>query len=155
MLIKMIDQFRKSEILSFILRLIVGGIFVYAGVTKLYSPRDFAQIIQNYQIVPEVFTNLIAILLPWLEIYSGLFIIFGLFSRSASITLILITIIFIIALLSAYFRGLNIDCGCFSQATRVDMSKIIADVFLLLFCWHLVIYPSKILSLDRLFKRLS
>jgi uncharacterized membrane protein YphA (DoxX/SURF4 family) len=149
-----INQIRQSRYLSLVLRIIVGSIFFYTGFIKIHNPGEFALMIQNYQMVPVILTNLLAILIPWLEIYTGLFIFLGLFSRASALTLSFLTSIFVIALLSALFRGLDIDCGCYGSGSEIDFSKILADIILLLFCLHLVVYPSVLFSLDRLFKRL-
>ncbi len=149
------NQIRQSRYLSLVLRIIVGSIFMYTGFIKIHNPGEFALSIQNYQIVPVILTNLLAILIPWLEIYAGLFIFSGLFSRASALILSFLTSIFIIALLSALFRGLDIDCGCYGLGSAIDFIKILADILLLLFCLHLVVYPSVLFSRDRLFKRLS
>ena len=154
MLRKFFIAFIKSVWLSLFFRLIVGIVFIYAGITKFNSAGEFAHTIQNYQLLPLMFTNLIAIFLPWLEIYCGVFLLIGFFPRSSAVILTFLNSVFIIALLSAYMRDLDIDCGCFGQSTKVDSSKIIADIFLFLFCVHLIKYPAERFTLNSLFKRL-
>ncbi len=149
-----IHRIRKSGYLSLVLRIIVGIIFLYTGMIKLQNPGEFAVSIQNYQIIPVALTNLIVIILPWIEIFSGCLLIFGVYSRASAIILSILTGIFIIAMFSAYLRGLNIECGCYGPGSTIDIYKILLDVLLLLFSIHLVIYPSRMISLDRLLKRL-
>ncbi len=53
-------------------RLFLGGVFVYASIDKVLHPAAFAEVIYNYQIVPEIFINLVALILPWLEALIGI-----------------------------------------------------------------------------------
>ena len=149
-----IHWIRKSGYVSLVLRVVVAIIFLYTGMIKLQNPGEFAVSIQNYQIIPVALTNLIAIILPWIEIFSGCLLIFGVYSRASAVILSILTGIFIIAMFSAYLRGLNIDCGCYGPGATIDIYKILLDVLLLLFSIHLVIYPSRMISLDHLLKRL-
>ena len=61
------------------LRLVLGGIFIYASLDKIVHPRAFAEIIYNYQILPGSLINLSAVILPWLELFLGLLLISGRF----------------------------------------------------------------------------
>jgi uncharacterized membrane protein YphA (DoxX/SURF4 family) len=64
--------------LSFIaLRLFLGLVFVYASFDKILRPAAFAEIIYNYQILPEALINFTSIFLPWLELHLGLLLILG------------------------------------------------------------------------------
>ena len=53
-----------TRFLSFILRLVVGGIFVYAGVVKIFDPAQFANDVANYRLLPSALVNFVAITLP-------------------------------------------------------------------------------------------
>jgi uncharacterized membrane protein YphA (DoxX/SURF4 family) len=155
MFINYINRIRQSDYLSLAFRVVVGIVFLFTGLTKVVAPGDFALTIQNYQIIPEISTNLIAVLLPWLEIFGGILLLSGLFGRGSALLLAALTIVFIIALTSAYLRGLNIECGCYGQGTKITLDKILLDVGLLLACLHLIKFPAKKFALDHLFKRLS
>jgi len=128
----------KHPYLSYLFRFIVGAIFIFAGVQKIFSPADFSLSIQNYLILPVSMTNLVAIFLPCLEIYCGIFLLAGIFTRASAILVSFLNVIFIIALFSALVRGLDISCGCFGSGTPVDWSRIIEDFILLAMSLHLV-----------------
>ena len=100
----------------FWIRLILGGIFVYASLDKIHHPAAFAQAINNYQILPDVFINLTAIVLPWMELMLGFFLIFGLWLPGATILANLLLITFFSALAFNAARGLNVHCGCFGSS---------------------------------------
>ena len=61
--------------------LIVGGIFVYAGVSKVLDPAQFANDIDNYKTLPWFVSVRLAFYLPWLEIFCGLAVISRFFYR--------------------------------------------------------------------------
>ena len=94
---------------------VVGGVFVYAGAAKVLDPARFATSIFNYHLLPWPLCALLALYLPWLEIFCGGALIV---KRPASGALFIITtlcVIFLGALLSAKVRGLNIECGCVGE----------------------------------------
>ena len=96
-------------------RVILGGLFLIAGVTKAYDPAAFATEIQNYQLLPWVGDVLLSLFLPWVEIFAGCALFFKRFERGALLLISAMLIAYSIALVSAIVRGLNIDCGCFGK----------------------------------------
>ena len=102
-------------IVLYLIRIVIGALFVFAGATKAYDPAAFASEIQRYQLLPWLFGALLAAYLPWLEITSGLFLILGRFERGALLLVSVLLLTFTIALGSAIARGLSIDCGCFGK----------------------------------------
>ena len=97
-----------------VFRLILGGIFIYASLDKIAHPEQFAKIVYNYKILPHSLINIFAIILPWLELICGVFLIVGIFVQSSSAILSLLLVSFIIALSVNFLKGLDINCGCFS-----------------------------------------
>ena len=111
-----------------ILDLVVGGLFVYAGVLKILDPTQFAIDIDNYKIVPWFVSVRLAFYLPWLEILCGLALITRWLYRGGLSILTALTSIFILASVIAKARGLDITCGCFGHASKY-----------LNFSWHLAL----------------
>jgi putative oxidoreductase len=101
-----------------LLDVIVGGIFVYAGVIKAIDPVQFANDIDNYKALPWFVSVRLAFYLPWLEILCGLALIFRFFYRGGLSILSMLTLIFIGATIAAKTRGLDISCGCFGHASQ-------------------------------------
>src|SRR5436853_3641458 len=101
-----------------ILDLIVGGIFVYAGVLKVLDPVQFANDIDNYKTLPWFFSVGFAFYLPWLEILCGLGVIFRFLYRGGLSILTGLILVFIGATIAAKVRGLDITCGCFGHASQ-------------------------------------
>ncbi len=119
------------KIFRFLLGLVIGGLFIYAGTQKLLDPAAFQIDISNYQLVPFSAAGALAVYLPWLEILSGA----ALLGRrpAGAILLLLMTLVFTIAIASAWARGLNINCGCFGGGeTATNYPLALARNFLLL-----------------------
>ena len=101
-----------------ILDLIVGGIFIYAGVIKALDPVQFANDIDNYKTLPWFISVRLAFYLPWLEIVCGLTLIFRFLYRGGLSILTALILIFVGATIAAKARGLDITCGCFGHASK-------------------------------------
>jgi len=124
--------------LYFWVRLLLGIIFVLASVDKIIHPAAFAEIIYNYQILPGELINLTAIILPWLELILGVFLILDLWLPGAVLLSNLLLVTFFGALVFSLARGLDIHCGCFSTSQEATLNLymclyVIRDgIFLLL-----------------------
>jgi len=115
---------------------LVAAIFIFAGVSKILDPTTFARDIDNYRLLPYLMVTLIAVILPWLEVFCGVFLIIGKWKKGAAFTLLVLTFIFLIAIGSAVARGLDITCGCFSntiEGTKVGFTRLIEDGILFIF----------------------
>jgi uncharacterized membrane protein YphA (DoxX/SURF4 family) len=95
-------------------RLGLGGLLVLAGFLKLRAPSAFATEIANYQLLPSV-APYVAVTLPMIELVLGGTLIAAprVWRRSAALGAALLLVGFTVAVGAAYFRHINIDCGCF------------------------------------------
>jgi putative oxidoreductase len=122
--------------LQVLCRFIMGGLFIYAGIPKVADPHGFANIIHNYKLLPDILVTLPAIVLPWLEIAAGFFLVAGIFRRTSAIVLSSLLLVFTIAISINLIRGINFDCGCFSTVTSESGSDpvglLIRDLLLLI-----------------------
>lgn len=138
-------------------RWILGLTFIYASFHKILSPADFAKIVYGYDLFPHALINLIAIIIPFLELVAGLALIIGLYPRSAAIIITALLLAFIVVLTINLIRGHEFDCGCFStgqsgytsspQVTLVrDILYFIGGMLIILFegnrrsCFGRIIY---------------
>jgi hypothetical protein len=108
----------SRRILWRIVALLVGGIFIYAGVIKAIDPLRFAIDIDNYKMLPWAIGVRLAFYLPWLELVCGFALILRFFYRGGLFILTALTFIFIAASIIAKVRGLDITCGCFGHASK-------------------------------------
>ena len=100
--------------LALVARLVVGGLLLVAAGLKLRAPVAFATEIAKYQLFPAVAPYLGAIL-PLVELTIGLALIVAprAWRRGAALGALALFATFTVAVASAYFRRINIDCGCF------------------------------------------
>ncbi len=98
--------------------LIIGAVFLYAGILKAMHPAQFAGDIENYHLIPWTLGVRAAFYLPWLEILCGLALITRWLYAGALTILLALTVVFIGATISAKVRGIDITCGCFGAASH-------------------------------------
>ena len=101
-----------------IMDLVVGGVFIYAGVVKAFQPVRFASDIDNYKILPWTISVGLAFYLPWLEIFCGIALIARRLYVGGLSLLTALVLIFLVATIAAKVRGLDITCGCFGHASQ-------------------------------------
>ncbi len=141
---------------TLISRIVVGSVFLLAGVSKALDMHAFAAEISAYRLVPTPLVQPLAMALPLLEILIGVYLLLGLLQRWMAIAAAGLLVIFIGAMISALARGLTLDCGCFGNALglaalreTVSPASIARDVLWLLLSIHLILVPG-IWSLDAL-----
>jgi putative oxidoreductase len=106
---------------SWILRLTIAAIFIYAGITKVMTPLRFITDVNNFHLLPWASAVGLAFYLPWLEIICGVALIGWQLDRGAVLILLVLTSMFLVAIASARVRGIDISCGCFGHAAK-DLS---------------------------------
>ena len=125
-------------------RWILGATFLFAAFHKIMEPEGFAKAIYSYGLFPAFSINLIAIILPFLELFSGFALIFGVYYRAAIIAIFGMLILFIGALSINYIRGHQFDCGCFSfnrENSQTDArGLLIRDILLFVLCAYVLMY---------------
>jgi len=124
------------------IRLIVGGLFIYASIDKIVNPAEFAKQINNYHIVPFGLENTIALILPWLELVVGIGLIIGFYIEGSTMWIVLLLFSFIVLMGQAILRGYNIECGCgLKEGQMIGLGKILENVIMLIALYWLLIQP--------------
>lgn len=124
--------FSRSKVLSLAvvaLRVVLGGIFIYAGYVKLRDPWQlFAASIASYDLVPMWVGEIVAKAFPWVEIAMGLGLVIGrrLLTPSAVLTAVVL-IFFNVMLWRAFLQGKEIDCGCFGAGEALTWKTLVRD----------------------------
>jgi putative oxidoreductase len=101
--------------LTLVLRLAVGAVFLYASARRLFDPLPLADAIDDYRILPAAAVNVVAVTLPWIELLTGLCLVFGIGTSGAGLVASLLAGTYLVAMASALARGLDIGCGCFGD----------------------------------------
>jgi uncharacterized membrane protein YphA (DoxX/SURF4 family) len=144
------------RMLSLAARVFLGTVFLVAGAEKLGALKTFGKAIAAYDMFPEPLANIAALLFVWAEIVVGILLFAGAAVRGSSLVTSGMLVIFLIAILTAMARGLDIDCGCFpGNPEPVGWKKVLEDIGLLAVAIYLIYFPKSYLSIDRLLMRSS
>ncbi len=152
------DGSTRADLVGTVARLILGVVLTVAGALKVTSPAVSARAVRAFQILPYDFAGYVGYMLPVVEILVGLLLVAGLFTRASAMAGGLLMLAFVIGIISAWARGLNIDCGCFGGGGAVEASQtqyladLLRDAGLVACAAWLVLRPRTAYSLDhRLF----
>jgi len=125
--------------ISVLPRLILGLVFIFASYHKILDPASFSDNIHNFHLTPASVENIAGLVIPWLELILGVFLIFGVFLEGSTSLTIGLYIFFIIILSQAVIRGIDVHCGCFKTEAgagvadlKMGLIKRIGEDFLLL-----------------------
>jgi uncharacterized membrane protein YphA (DoxX/SURF4 family) len=110
------------------LRVILGGIFIYAGYVKLEQPWQlFAAGIAEYEIVPLWAASFLARTLPAFELLLGLMLVIGRWSRTSTVIVSGLLLVFFSLMVRAFFQGKEISCGCFGPNEMISWKTLVRD----------------------------
>ena len=144
--------------LTFVFRLILGGVLLVAGALKVTDPYSSATSVRAYQILPVDLANLLGFILPFAEVAIGIFLIVGIWVRLNAIAGGALMIMFIIAIGQAWARGISLDCGCFGKGGLLDTDdlpvwnytlEIARDIVLAAFAVYIYRFPQGKLGFDK------
>lgn len=125
-------------------RVLVGGLFVFAGVMKLRDPQQFAFSVNAFKLgLPDHLTILTTFVVPWTELVAGALLVLGIWSRAAAMLIAMLLIAFVGGILSVIVRGFEASCGCFGKfewpcGSKIGMCQVGRNCVLLaltLFCF--------------------
>lgn len=105
-----------TRLLDLVLRLSLGGLMLYAGIQKIRDLEQFFLDVHHFELTPWDVSMAVAMFLPWLEIFVGAGLILRRLYLGALALNGLMTVVFLAAIGSAWWRGLDITCGCFGHA---------------------------------------
>jgi putative oxidoreductase len=131
-------------------RIVLGFVFVYAALEKIFQPEAFARDISYYRLLPNLLLNLFAIILPWIELLAGLFLLVGVLTRGSALVISSLLVLFGVAIAVSLARGLDISCGCFGTASarKVGWTTLGEDLLMLAGSVLLYYMPSTFASLE-------
>jgi uncharacterized membrane protein YphA (DoxX/SURF4 family) len=122
----------SSPLLVRVCRIGIGLVMLAAALGKIGDPAAFSTQIHHYRLVPVGAENLLAILLPWVELLAGLSLVLGAHARSGAWLSAAMMAVFTLAVSTAVARGLDIECGCFgtADASHVGGMKLAENLLL-------------------------
>jgi uncharacterized membrane protein YphA (DoxX/SURF4 family) len=149
--------FLTSGVVLFLLRILLGGLFVFSSIDKVQYPDEFAIAVRAYKLLPVGLSNLFALGVAWAEIVAGGMLILGIMTRRAAGAILLLLVAFTVAIATTLVRGLAIDCGCFSNegGSQTGFTLIIRNLFLMATAAILILYDRGLWSLSAVFSKRS
>ena len=110
----------------------LGALFLAAALGKIADISDFATQISHYRLAPIWSVNLLAIVLPWIELLAGLALVLRIRPRAGAVVVLVMMIVFTVAVAAAWARGLDFRCGCFGKAgaETIGMRKFAENILL-------------------------
>ena len=136
-------EVRSMAYLMLIGRLILSATFILAALPKIQDPAAFAISVEGYRVVTAKLAMWIALVLPWLELVAGFGLLIPQIRRGSNLIIALLLIVFIALHVSAWARGLDINCGCFnaheSEKTPDYLWLVLRNIGLLAACIFVLI----------------
>jgi uncharacterized membrane protein YphA (DoxX/SURF4 family) len=146
---------RVQPWISLVVRLALAAVFLTAGLPKIFDLAASARAVNAYQLMPWEAAKVVGAAQPFLEVGIGLLLLAGLITRFAAWLAAITLVIFISGIVSAWVRGLSIDCGCFSKGGQLPIGvapnytwDIVRDALFLALAVFLILFPSSRFSLD-------
>ena len=142
--------------LGVLARLVLGGVWLWAGLAKLPHPNASVSAVRAYQLIPTGMAETLGRVLPMLEIVVGACLVLGLLVRVSGAVSALMLVAFVVGIVSVWVRGIEIDCGCFGSggpnpnASDKYPWEVARDVGLLALSLFLVWRPRTPLAVDNL-----
>jgi len=138
-------------------RLGLAAVFLIAGGLKVTDLAASGRAVNAYRLMDYDTAKVIGAVQPFLEIALGLLLLAGLAVRLSAAIAALLLVVFIAGIASAWTRGLQIDCGCFSKGGDLTGGRtaeygleILRDVGFLVLAGILLVKPRSRFSLDGL-----
>jgi uncharacterized membrane protein YphA (DoxX/SURF4 family) len=145
---------RILDAVGTVARLGLAAVWLTSGVLKAIDPDQTYVAVRAYDVLPEPAVEIVAALLPWVEIAFGVLLVVGVGTRLVAVLSLALLVVFMAGVVQAWARGLSIDCGCFGGGGPVEpgqttyVQELLRDTgFALLASW-LIARPRSFLALD-------
>jgi uncharacterized membrane protein YphA (DoxX/SURF4 family) len=149
-----VNRDRALDVIGTLARLGLAAVFLVSGGLKAVDPDQTYVAVRAYHVLPPTGVEVVATLLPWLEIAVGVLLLVGVGTRVVATVGVVMLLGFVAGVTQAWARGLSIDCGCFGGGGVVDpgrtayLEELLRDAgFLLLSTW-LIVRPRTLFALD-------
>jgi len=149
---KRLLEWKGHAFVGLVVRIYLGLVFLFACYHKILDPAAFALDIATYQILPLALINLMAIVLPWVELVAAVMLIAAWHTRTAALLIIAMMAIFTVAIMIALAKGLDMSCGCFASQGAVDdpisWRTVLRDLGWLLLAVYIWVFDRRPIGID-------
>jgi uncharacterized membrane protein YphA (DoxX/SURF4 family) len=149
-----VNRGRALDVVGTFARLGLAAVWLVSGTLKAVDPDQTYVAVRAYDVLPPVGVEVVAALLPWVELALGLLLLAGVGVRLVAALSAAVLLVFVAGVAQAWARGLSIDCGCFGGGGAVApgetayVQELLRDTgFLLMAAW-LIVRPRTLVALD-------
>lgn len=157
---ELIKSFFYGNMLTAIIRILLGLLFIYSGFFKIIDLENFSRIMFQYDIAPEVLVPYGTIFFSFLEFILGILLLFGYKIRAAGLMSVFLMLFFIVIISINIYRGNKFDCGCFELSRfgiseEIGSSVIIRDVIFAVLSYIVIRAKKQLLSVENFIEKLN
>lgn len=148
-----LPRWEGETIAATLLRLACGFLLAGASLDKLGDAAGFLGLIKEcYFFIPDPIQPLTAVVIPWLEFFTGLCLIFGFRWRAAALVFCGLMAVYTLAISWDVLHGIDCSCGCFSKDTGEKMTgwTVVRDLLFLGMGSIILVSRKTFIALDRL-----
>lgn len=143
-------------ILTFLIRIVVGMLFILAGWSKLRAGESFfLRTVLAYELLSSILASVVARVLPLLEVMIGSMLVLGLFIQPLAYCGLALLLIISIAVVIALIQKKTISCGCFGlkeKVTPIRWTIVIRNLALMLMLSTVAVQNKNFFAFDSLLK---
>jgi uncharacterized membrane protein YphA (DoxX/SURF4 family) len=149
-----VSRHQLLDVVGTLARLGLAAVWLISGGLKAVDPDQTYVAVRAYDVLPTWGVEIVAALLPWVELALGVLLLIGIGTRMVAVLSSALVIVFIAGVVQAWVRGLSIDCGCFGGGGEVApgettyVQELLRDVGFLLMAGWLVVRPRTKLAAD-------
>jgi uncharacterized membrane protein YphA (DoxX/SURF4 family) len=149
-----VDRARTLDIVGTLARIGLAAVWLVSGLLKAVDPDQTYIAVRAYDVLPDAGVEVVAALLPWVELALGILLLAGIGVRLVAVLSAALLLVFVAGVAQAWARGLAIDCGCFGGGGAVEpgettyAQELVRDAGFLLMAGWLVVRPRTVLALD-------
>ena len=145
---------RLLDVVGVLARFGLAAVWLVSGLLKALDPDQTYVAVRAYDVLPDGGVEVVAALLPWIELALGVLLLAGIGTRLVAALSAALLLVFVAGVAQAWARGLSIDCGCFGGGGAVEpgettyMQELMRDAGFLLMAGWLIVRPRTVLALD-------
>jgi uncharacterized membrane protein YphA (DoxX/SURF4 family) len=149
-----VNRARLLDAVGTLARVGLAAVWLVSGLLKAMDPDQTYVAVRAYDVLPAAGVEMVAALLPWVELALGMLLLAGVGTRLVAALSAGLLVVFVAGVAQAWARGLSIDCGCFGGGGAVEpgettyVQELMRDAGFLLMAGWLVARPRTLLALD-------
>ncbi len=148
------NRARLLDVVGTLARFGLAAVWLVSGLLKAADPDQTYVAVRAYDVLPDAGVEVVAALLPWVELALGVLLLAGVGTRLVAALSAVLLVVFVAGVTQAWARGLSIDCGCFGGGGAVEpgqttyVQELLRDAGFLLMAGWLIARPHTLVALD-------